>query len=174
MCVFVCVCVYSDHNSHTYIAETWSSTASGADPYPEIPHSSDPQLDLSALVSLETDSGGEEGREETIVYLWISTRYQTVKGQPSTWRKTFMKQQSRDWIRTLHTVIYLLKKQKRKSFVFFVFYCAVVSYWKHRKRSGDNESEIVTDSVLRVSCTLARGTRGMFSVSLFCFLSFFV
>ncbi|KAG7241218.1 hypothetical protein INR49_025961 [Caranx melampygus] len=59
----------ADHNDHTYIAETWSSTASRADPYPELPHSSDPQLDLSALVSLETDSSGEEGREETIVYL---------------------------------------------------------------------------------------------------------
>ncbi|XP_062291104.1 rho guanine nucleotide exchange factor 28 [Scomber scombrus] len=59
----------SDHNSHSYIGETWSSTASGADPYPVLPHPTDPQLDLSALVSLETDSGGEEGREETIVYL---------------------------------------------------------------------------------------------------------
>ncbi|XP_044189814.1 rho guanine nucleotide exchange factor 28 isoform X2 [Thunnus albacares] len=59
----------SDHNSHSYIGETWSSTASGADPYQVLPHPSDPQLDLSALVSLETDSGGEEGREETIVYL---------------------------------------------------------------------------------------------------------
>ncbi|XP_040013319.1 rho guanine nucleotide exchange factor 28 isoform X2 [Xiphias gladius] len=58
-----------DHNSHSYIGETWSSTASGSDPYPELPHPSDHQLDLSALVSLETDSGGEEGREETIVYL---------------------------------------------------------------------------------------------------------
>uniref|UniRef100_A0A3P8RNN8 Rho guanine nucleotide exchange factor 28 n=1 Tax=Amphiprion percula TaxID=161767 RepID=A0A3P8RNN8_AMPPE len=43
--------------------------ASGADPYPALPHPSDPQLDLSELVSLETDSDGEEGREETIVYL---------------------------------------------------------------------------------------------------------
>ncbi|XP_018529451.1 rho guanine nucleotide exchange factor 28 isoform X2 [Lates calcarifer] len=59
----------SDHNTHSYIRETWSSTASGTDPYPEFPHPSDPRLDLSALVSLETDSGGEEGREETIVYL---------------------------------------------------------------------------------------------------------
>ncbi|XP_056259969.1 rho guanine nucleotide exchange factor 28 isoform X2 [Seriola aureovittata] len=59
----------ADHNSHSYIGETWSSTASGADPYPELPRPNDPQLDLSALVSLDTDSGGEEGREETIVYL---------------------------------------------------------------------------------------------------------
>ncbi|XP_040915053.1 rho guanine nucleotide exchange factor 28 isoform X2 [Toxotes jaculatrix] len=59
----------TDHNSHNYIGETWSSTASGADPYPGRPHPSDPQLDFNALVSLETDSGGEEGREETIVYL---------------------------------------------------------------------------------------------------------
>ncbi|XP_026210237.1 rho guanine nucleotide exchange factor 28 isoform X2 [Anabas testudineus] len=59
----------TDHNSHSYIGETWSSTASRADPYPVLPHPSDSQLDLSAPVSLETDSGGEEGREETIVYL---------------------------------------------------------------------------------------------------------
>ncbi|XP_029371284.1 rho guanine nucleotide exchange factor 28 isoform X2 [Echeneis naucrates] len=59
----------ADHNSRGYIGETWSSTASGADPYPQRPHPAEPQLDLSALVSLETDSGGEEGREETIVYL---------------------------------------------------------------------------------------------------------
>lgn len=65
----VCVCACSDHNSHSYIGETWSLTASGADPYPVLPHPGDPQLDLSTLVSLETDSGGEEGSEETIVYL---------------------------------------------------------------------------------------------------------
>ncbi|KAM6901040.1 rho guanine nucleotide exchange factor 28 isoform 3-T3 [Lycodopsis pacificus] len=59
----------SDLNSHGYIAETWSSTAGGADSYPVLPHPGDPQLDLSALVSLATDSGGEEGSEETIVYL---------------------------------------------------------------------------------------------------------
>ncbi|XP_078018226.1 rho guanine nucleotide exchange factor 28 isoform X2 [Epinephelus lanceolatus] len=59
----------NDLNSHSYIGETWSSTASGADPYPALPHPGDPQLDLSALVSLETDSDGEEGSEETIVYL---------------------------------------------------------------------------------------------------------
>ncbi|XP_034458148.1 rho guanine nucleotide exchange factor 28 isoform X3 [Hippoglossus hippoglossus] len=59
----------TDHSSHSYIGETWLARASGADLYPELPHPRDPQLDLSALVSLETDSGGEEGREETIVYL---------------------------------------------------------------------------------------------------------
>ncbi|CAJ1070358.1 rho guanine nucleotide exchange factor 28 [Xyrichtys novacula] len=59
----------TDLNSHGYIRESWSSTASGADPFPELPHTSEPQLDLSALVSLETDSAGEEGSEETIVYL---------------------------------------------------------------------------------------------------------
>ncbi|XP_041826213.1 rho guanine nucleotide exchange factor 28 isoform X2 [Melanotaenia boesemani] len=56
-------------SDHSYNGENWMSTASGADPYPMLPHPSDPQLDLSALVSLETDSDGEEGREETIVYL---------------------------------------------------------------------------------------------------------
>lgn len=67
--VFFCVCARSDRNSHSYIGETWSLTASGADPFPVLPHPSDPQLDLSALVSLEADSGGEEASEETIVYL---------------------------------------------------------------------------------------------------------
>ncbi|CAG5867622.1 unnamed protein product [Menidia menidia] len=52
-----------------YNGETWTTTASGADPYLALPHHSDPQLDLSALVSLETDSDGEESKEETIVYL---------------------------------------------------------------------------------------------------------
>ncbi|XP_035766272.1 rho guanine nucleotide exchange factor 28 [Neolamprologus brichardi] len=51
-------------HDHSYNGETWSLTASGTDPYPVRPHPGDPQL-----VSLETDSGGEEGREETIVYL---------------------------------------------------------------------------------------------------------
>ncbi|XP_067341357.1 rho guanine nucleotide exchange factor 28 isoform X3 [Channa argus] len=59
----------TDNNSHSYIRETWSSSASGADPYLVLPHPSDSQLDLRALVSLETDSDGEEDREETIVYL---------------------------------------------------------------------------------------------------------
>ncbi|KAM3843308.1 rho guanine nucleotide exchange factor 28-like, partial [Diretmus argenteus] len=58
----------TDLNSHGYIREAWSPTATGADQYPMRPHPSDPQLDLSVLVSLETDSG-EEGREENIVYL---------------------------------------------------------------------------------------------------------
>lgn len=57
--VFFCA-----HSDHSYNGETWSLTASGTDPYPVHPHPGDPQL-----VSLETDSGGEEGREETIVYL---------------------------------------------------------------------------------------------------------
>lgn len=60
-------CLLCAHSDHGYNGETWSSIASGAHPYP--PHPGDPQLDLSALVSLETDSDGEEGREETIVYL---------------------------------------------------------------------------------------------------------
>ncbi|XP_071768133.2 rho guanine nucleotide exchange factor 28-like [Centroberyx gerrardi] len=59
----------NDLNSHSYIREAWSSTATGADQYPVLPHPGDPQLDLNVLVSLETDSGGEEGREENIVYL---------------------------------------------------------------------------------------------------------
>lgn len=67
MCVYVCAC--SDHNSHSYIGETWLPAASGAHPCPVLPHPGDPQLDLSALVSLETESDGEEGSEETIVYL---------------------------------------------------------------------------------------------------------
>lgn len=66
---FFFLCAHPDHNSRSYIGETWLSTASAADLYPEVPHPTDPQLDLSALVSLETDSSGEEGREETIVYL---------------------------------------------------------------------------------------------------------
>ncbi|XP_029024982.1 rho guanine nucleotide exchange factor 28 isoform X2 [Betta splendens] len=59
----------TDHSSHSYVGGTCSSTASGADPYPVLPHPGRSQLDLGALVSLETESGGEEGREETIVYL---------------------------------------------------------------------------------------------------------
>ncbi|XP_024155388.1 rho guanine nucleotide exchange factor 28 isoform X1 [Oryzias melastigma] len=57
------------HSSTDHNGETWTSAASGTNPYPVFPHPSDPQLDLSALVSLETDSDGEESREETIVYL---------------------------------------------------------------------------------------------------------
>ncbi|KAK1883401.1 Rho guanine nucleotide exchange factor 28 [Dissostichus eleginoides] len=60
---------HSARDPHSYIGDTWPSTASGADPYPLLSHPADPQLDLRALVSLETDSGGEEGCEETIVYL---------------------------------------------------------------------------------------------------------
>nr|XP_046230151.1 rho guanine nucleotide exchange factor 28 isoform X2 [Scatophagus argus] len=59
----------SDRNSPSYFGDTWSPTASGADLCPALPCPSDPQLDLSALVSLDTDSGREEGSEETIVYL---------------------------------------------------------------------------------------------------------
>ncbi|XP_029921750.1 rho guanine nucleotide exchange factor 28 isoform X2 [Myripristis murdjan] len=59
----------NDINSHSYIREAWSSTATGADQYPVLPHPGDPQLDLNVLVSLETDGVGEEGREENIVYL---------------------------------------------------------------------------------------------------------
>lgn len=65
--VFMC---RSDHIGRSYVAEAWSQTASQADPYPSPPHHSDPRLDLDTLVSLETDSSGEEGIEETIVYLW--------------------------------------------------------------------------------------------------------
>lgn len=68
LCIYLFICAHSDHS---YNGETWLSTASGADPYPMLPHPSDPQLDLSALVSLETNSDGEDGREETIVYLWM-------------------------------------------------------------------------------------------------------
>lgn len=68
--MFMLFCFCCGHSDHGYNGETWTSTASGADPYPVLPRPSDPQLDLSALVSLETDSDGEEGKEETIVYLW--------------------------------------------------------------------------------------------------------
>nr|XP_015798547.2 rho guanine nucleotide exchange factor 28 isoform X2 [Nothobranchius furzeri] len=56
-------------SEHGYNGETWMSTASGADPYVVLPHPDGRRLDLSHLVSLETDSDREEGREETIVYL---------------------------------------------------------------------------------------------------------
>ncbi|XP_029940888.1 rho guanine nucleotide exchange factor 28 isoform X2 [Salarias fasciatus] len=56
-------------SDHSYNGQTWPSTASGADPFPVLPHPGDPQLDLSALVSLETESREEDSREETIVYL---------------------------------------------------------------------------------------------------------
>lgn len=64
--VFMC---RSDHISRSYVGEAWSQTESRADPYPSPPDHGDPRLDLDALVSLETDSSGEEGIEETIVYL---------------------------------------------------------------------------------------------------------
>ncbi|XP_027881350.1 rho guanine nucleotide exchange factor 28 isoform X2 [Xiphophorus couchianus] len=50
---------------HSYNGNTWMSTA---DPDPELPHPSEHHLELSTLVSLETDSNQEEGRE-TIVFL---------------------------------------------------------------------------------------------------------
>uniref|UniRef100_A0A1A7YFK5 Rho guanine nucleotide exchange factor (GEF) 28 n=1 Tax=Iconisemion striatum TaxID=60296 RepID=A0A1A7YFK5_9TELE len=56
-------------SEHNYNGESWMSTASGADPYLVLPHPDGGRLDLSALVSLETDSDREEGREETVVYL---------------------------------------------------------------------------------------------------------
>ena len=63
------VCAHSDHDSRSYIGELWSPAACGADPYPVLPPPTDPQLDFSALVSLETNSGGDESSEDTIVYL---------------------------------------------------------------------------------------------------------
>ncbi|XP_017163520.1 rho guanine nucleotide exchange factor 28 isoform X2 [Poecilia reticulata] len=50
----------------SYNGNTWMSTA---DPDPELPHPSERHLELSTLVSLETDSDQEEGREEKIVFL---------------------------------------------------------------------------------------------------------
>ncbi|XP_014899031.1 rho guanine nucleotide exchange factor 28 isoform X4 [Poecilia latipinna] len=49
-----------------YNGNTWMSTA---DPDPELPRPSEHHLELSTLVSLETDSDQEEGREEKIVFL---------------------------------------------------------------------------------------------------------
>lgn len=62
----MCVCFLcrSDHVGRGFDGEAWSQTASRAQPHP-----GNPPLDLDALVSLETDSSGEEGVEETIVYL---------------------------------------------------------------------------------------------------------
>ncbi|XP_028318655.1 rho guanine nucleotide exchange factor 28 [Gouania willdenowi] len=56
----------SDRSSN---GEAWSSKGGGAKPHPLLPYPSDPQLVLSSLVSMGNDSGGEEGKEETIVYL---------------------------------------------------------------------------------------------------------
>ncbi|XP_054908330.1 rho guanine nucleotide exchange factor 28 isoform X2 [Poeciliopsis prolifica] len=50
----------------SYNGDTWMSTA---DPDAELPHPSEHHLELSTLVSLETDSDQEEGREEKIVFL---------------------------------------------------------------------------------------------------------
>lgn len=74
--VFVC---RSDRISG-FDGEAWSQSASRAHPYPSPPHHGDPQLDLHALVSLETDSSGEEGIEETIVYLWALSNTQRSCG----------------------------------------------------------------------------------------------
>lgn len=52
----------SDHNHEGCIGETWSSTAATC---PVLPHPSEPL----ELFSTDTDSSGEEPREETIVYL---------------------------------------------------------------------------------------------------------
>lgn len=73
--VFVC---RSDRISG-FDAEAWAQTASRAHPYPSPPHHGDPQLDLHALVSLETDSSGEEGIEETIVYLWALSNTEKLR-----------------------------------------------------------------------------------------------
>ncbi|KAK6305045.1 hypothetical protein J4Q44_G00238250 [Coregonus suidteri] len=60
----------NDINTHSYVRETWSSTATVAGQYQGVPHHGDPQLDLSSLVPLETESGdGEKVGEENIVYL---------------------------------------------------------------------------------------------------------
>ncbi|XP_013983546.2 rho guanine nucleotide exchange factor 28 isoform X2 [Salmo salar] len=60
----------NDINTHSYVRETWSSTATVAGQFQGVPHHGDHQLVLSSLVPLETESGdGEEGGEENIVYL---------------------------------------------------------------------------------------------------------
>lgn len=172
-------CAHSDHNSHSYIGETWSSTASGADPYPVLPHPGDPQLDLSALVSLETDSGGEEGREETIVYLWMLIHFRLLK-QPTQHleedhdasesglnpREVFL------CINTClvqHLCFVCLFFFNIWKIVFVVFFCNMESYWKHGLRNRDKETEVVSDLISHVSCTLAQGTI-LCSMSIFCFL----
>uniref|UniRef100_A0A3Q2DL33 Rho guanine nucleotide exchange factor (GEF) 28a n=1 Tax=Cyprinodon variegatus TaxID=28743 RepID=A0A3Q2DL33_CYPVA len=53
-------------SDHSYNGETWMSTA---DLNPQLTHPSEHQLELNTLVSLETDSDQEDGREETIVFL---------------------------------------------------------------------------------------------------------
>ena len=59
----------TDANTHRCVREAWSSTATGAGHFPGAPTDGDPQLDLTSLVSMETESGDEEGAEENIVYL---------------------------------------------------------------------------------------------------------
>uniref|UniRef100_A0A4W5K833 Rho guanine nucleotide exchange factor (GEF) 28a n=1 Tax=Hucho hucho TaxID=62062 RepID=A0A4W5K833_9TELE len=60
----------NDINTHRYVRETWSSMAAAAGQYQGVPPHGDPQLDMSFLVPLETESGdGEDVGEENIVYL---------------------------------------------------------------------------------------------------------
>ncbi|KAM8871700.1 rho guanine nucleotide exchange factor 28 isoform 7-T9 [Synchiropus picturatus] len=58
---------HADQRSHS--GEAWSSQASGPESLSDLLQPGDPVPDLHTLVSMEMDSGGEEGREETIVYL---------------------------------------------------------------------------------------------------------
>lgn len=55
----------ADHSPHGYVVgEAWPPTGGGANQYRMISGPGDPPLDLDALVG-----NGEEGGEETIVYL---------------------------------------------------------------------------------------------------------
>ncbi|XP_064799205.1 LOW QUALITY PROTEIN: rho guanine nucleotide exchange factor 28-like [Oncorhynchus masou masou] len=60
----------NDINTHRKVRETWSLMATAAGQYQGVPPHGDPQLELSFLVPLETESGdGEDVGEENIVYL---------------------------------------------------------------------------------------------------------
>ncbi|XP_067107112.1 rho guanine nucleotide exchange factor 28 [Osmerus mordax] len=59
----------NDANTHRCVREAWSSTATGVGHFPGPPTDGNPQLDLTSLVSMETESGEEDGAEENIVYL---------------------------------------------------------------------------------------------------------
>ncbi|XP_046900393.1 rho guanine nucleotide exchange factor 28 isoform X2 [Hypomesus transpacificus] len=59
----------NDANTHRCVREAWSSAATGVGHFPGAATDGDPQLDLTSLVSMETESGEEEGVEENIVYL---------------------------------------------------------------------------------------------------------
>ena len=59
----------TDANTHRCVREAWSSAATGVGHFPGAATDGDPQLDLTSLVSMETESGEEEGVEENIVYL---------------------------------------------------------------------------------------------------------